>query len=575
MYRNILLEFLSKKHLELSNAKYFQMTLCIIGQSNQNQLASLFENLDDINVYHIKEPRIYHKSYEFSIIENTILSMALELNEEIIIKKNELNFSMLDPFYLKDLQNAEFSSLQLTPIIDNGCIGVLLTYFNQEDVKINYKNSELLKLINDLISDLSITYLNEINSLIKPVLSTYFILKNQKYIYISDDLIPTIGAKTNVLKAKDTPYIGRINHFIEQIGIKKTTYLNYTLYYLNELTHNESNDSLHKIKGLISINDYFNDGEFTFIMISSSHLDSAIKTVDEDLQKLNLNNYHIFQINDDSIVYMFNCGIALDDLKKIKAKHNDFFITFITKDDNIKRQMDLKKIFRYLAITKEEHFVYENYLKWLEDYNLRKLKLNVELQQINKQKTYYQVISSTNMQKFTNLYLLPLNNVNNYIELENFKSISEKILEQITSFKDEKIMISLTTCSLVKRKTLELIKKIIINNTLWINVTNDQNISSVDFLKLISKYKCYNVMISCDSTIFMNLIFSSSFPLFDGLYLKDNEYKVIKNGEVGFPQTILSYAINDNKYLFMENFSPDDLDLVHDSCYYVVKSISK
>ena len=134
-------------------------------------------------------------------------------------------------------------------------------------------------------------------------------------------------------------------------------------------------------------------------------------------------------------------------------------------------------------------------------------------------------------------------------------------------------MISLSSSVLKKRKTLEAIKKVLVNqNTLWVNVIYDKKITDTEFLKLISKYKCYNVMLSCDSSVFLDIVLMKTLILFDGIYLQDSEYQSIIKNEVGLPQAILSFCINDYKQIFMENFNPSkDDDLVHDSCLYVLK----
>ena len=62
----------------------------------------------------------------------------------------------------------------------------------------------------------------------------------------------------------------------------------------------------------------------------------------------------------------------------------------------------------------------------------------------------------------------------------------------------------------------------------------------------------------------------NALPLFDGLYIQNNEYEQIRNQEVGLPQVIFDYAIKQYKHLIFENFNPNqDSDYVHFNCYYV------
>ena len=79
MYRKVILEFLSSKHLELSKNDYFQMTICQIGASYQGTIQEMLKKSDEITIYHIKEPRIYQKTYDFCKIDETIISMILDI----------------------------------------------------------------------------------------------------------------------------------------------------------------------------------------------------------------------------------------------------------------------------------------------------------------------------------------------------------------------------------------------------------------------------------------------------------------------------------------------------------------
>ena len=88
MYRKVILEFLSSKHLELSKNDYFQMTICQIGASYQGTIQEMLKKSDEITIYHIKEPRIYQKTYDFSKIDETIISMILDIKEEVTFNKN-------------------------------------------------------------------------------------------------------------------------------------------------------------------------------------------------------------------------------------------------------------------------------------------------------------------------------------------------------------------------------------------------------------------------------------------------------------------------------------------------------
>ena len=185
MYRKVILEFLSSKHLELSKNDYFQMTICQIGASPQGSIQEMLKKSDEITIYHIKEPRIYQKTYDFSKIDETIISMILDIKEEVTFNKNDLNFTLKDPFYFNDLQELTFESLQATLFNVNGIDIIILIYYNKPNGHITIKLPEVSKLIKDLQKDKDNDIKEEIENLIKPSFKLSYALKNDKYIYVN------------------------------------------------------------------------------------------------------------------------------------------------------------------------------------------------------------------------------------------------------------------------------------------------------------------------------------------------------------------------------------------------------
>ena len=89
MHRNVILEFLTTKHLDLAKAGYYQMTICSLGHDYGDNLIKLVKSEEEISIYHIKEPRIYEKRISFDDLADNLLMMAFELKTEIKFKKSE------------------------------------------------------------------------------------------------------------------------------------------------------------------------------------------------------------------------------------------------------------------------------------------------------------------------------------------------------------------------------------------------------------------------------------------------------------------------------------------------------
>ncbi len=571
MYRKVILEFLSSKHLELSKNDYFQMTICQIGASYQGTIQEMLKKSDEITIYHIKEPRIYQKNYDFSKIDETIISMILDIKEEVTFNKNDLNFTLKDPFYFNDLQEMAFESLQATIFNVNGTDVIILIYYNKPNGHVTIKLPEVSKLIKDLQKDEDNDIKEEIENLIKPSFKLSYALKNDKYIYVNDQLKEYLKLPSNLLKTKETSFIGRINHFIDGLGVKKLKYQDINLYYLEEKPKDEMVEN--PVLSLYSLDTLKLPKEFTILFFRSDlnlTLKNDLETLDNCLHTLLIEDYHLFAYSDEAFVYIIPNIITKDNMTKIIQMFKNHYICFVSSPNQIKPSMNIKRIIKYLYEEEPSEFSYDKYVTWFNGLNELSLKYN----EIYKMKdTNYLVVNSVTGKSALSMYYLPLRTFNRDAHFNSFDSMCEKVLDKITTLENKQLMISLSSSVLKKRKTLEAIKKILVNqNTLWVNVIYDKKITDTEFLKLISKYKCYNVMLSCDSSVFLDIVLMKTLILFDGIYLQDSEYQSIIKNEVGLPQAILSYCINDYKQIFMENFNPSkDDDLVHDNCLYVLK----
>lgn len=571
MYRKVILEFLSSKHLELSKNDYFQMTICQIGASPQGSIQEMLIKSDEITIYHIKEPRIYQKTYDFSKIDETIISMILDIKEEVTFNKNDLNFTLKDPFYFNDLQELTFESLQATLFNVNGIDIIILIYYNKPNGHITIKLPEVSKLIKDLQKDKDNDIKEEIENLIKPSFKLSYALKNDKYIYVNDQLKEYLKLPSNLLKTKETSFIGRINHFIDSLGVKKVKYQDINLYYLEEKPKDEMVEN--PVLSLYSLDTLKLPKEFTILFFRSDlnlTLKNDLETLDKCLHTLLVEDYHLFAYSDEAFVYIIPGIITKDNMTKIIQMLSNHYLCFVTSPNQIKPSMNIKRIIKYLYEEEPSEFSYDKYVTWFNNLNELSLKYN----EIYKTKdTNYLIVNSVTGKSALSMYYLPIRTFNRDAHFNSFDNMCEKVLDRITSLENKQLMISLSSSVLKKRKTLEAIKKVLVNqNTLWVNVIYDKKITDTEFLKLISKYKCYNVMLSCDSSVFLDIVLMKTLILFDGIYLQDSEYQSIIKNEVGLPQAILSFCINDYKQIFMENFNPSkDDDLVHDSCLYVLR----
>ncbi len=571
MYRNIILEFLSSKHLELSSNNYFQMTICQLGQNYDNQLLKLVKSEDIVTVYHIKEPRIYQKDISFDDLKDNIVMMAIDLKEEIRFNKTELNFVLKDPFYLKDLQNQSFSSLVVSPIIENdNVIGVVITYYNKENGYVKFTNNELLKLINNLTIDLCFDYEENIKNTLLNVNNLLLLASNNKYYYINDAFQKYYNIDNKILNIVNNKYNDIIQNFIGLLGVNKVIKDKLNIYYINELKLKECKETPINICPFSRINDIKIDEKFTFIFVRKNLLSSNNNIYDIFLtivNKLDCIEYKIYEYSEDAMVLIINKIINSKDIIKINNMFNDDYVIVLQGSKDITNSMNFKQLVAYLISNLPTTFDIKDYINYLNKNNEEKLTYN---DKFNFNKFNYEIINSSNASFLAELSNLPLRKSYRLNHYDNYISSVEREISLLTKEVDQKLFITIPLKLLKKRKVFEDIKKIIENNELWINVISNNEYSSIEFLKLISKYKKLRLMLCCDSSIYLNYFYMNSLPLFDAFYVLEEEYNHIRQQEVGLPQLIFDYAIKNYKYIIFENFSPNsDYDFNHFNCYFV------
>lgn len=571
MYRNTILEFLSTKHLNLSTQAYFQMTICMLGSKYSDSITKLIKKEDDVNVYHIKEPRIYHKSYNFELLESTIVMMLLELKQEVCFNKEELNFQLQDPYYLDDLRKIDFSSVQATPVIENDeLIAVVLTYYNNKDGKVKYTNNELVKLVNNLTKAEENYYEKELITNVITYNKFYLLAKKNQQLYFNDELKKKFGYSSNISTLKDLSISRKVSNFLDLQGIKKIKYEGLDVYYL-EIKKNIKNVSNKDILAMYNINNHGLSKDFSYIMIRKSPLEELeydLTKVLEWLNKIEDIKYKIHEYNDETLIVLINKLISLDEVRYLKETLKDDYIVLLKSPSDVTENMNLIRLSDYLYEVQPEKFTYQEYIDYLNKHNTISLNYGDKVKSGN---LIYQLVNVDNNEVLAKFDYLPLRANLRDSHVISYKGIVSKELVKLSKVEESKLFVNIPYSLLIKRKTLEDVKKILANNnSLWINVIYDGDSNYDEFIKNIAKFKKMNLSMCCDSSVYLNFYLMASIDLFDAIYVQNEEYMHIRSHNVGIPQSIFSYALHEHKYLFIENFKPnDELDYIHPNCYFI------
>ena len=97
--RHLVLEFLADNR-ELGIQ---QMTLVFLGKKSDPFLQlCLNTSIDKVFVYHNKGTRLFWKEYEYDKLSGSIIELLFDTNDSLNISKNEINFSIKEPYYFLD-----------------------------------------------------------------------------------------------------------------------------------------------------------------------------------------------------------------------------------------------------------------------------------------------------------------------------------------------------------------------------------------------------------------------------------------------------------------------------------------
>ena len=245
MYRSVILDFLSMNRTQLNKFKFKQATISLLGRFNQKDISSLLLRADEIITYHVNEPRIYEKIYSFETFSQTICDMVVFTKQQIYLTKEQLT-TINDPFYLKDIKLIDFNSIVLIPIIKNeDVLGTIIFYFDDFAKDFKCKQSDLLKLFNNLQEYQSNLYESQISNLLLDNEEFIKVVypKNQSKCYIDNILKHKFHLKSNIIDLNEKSLSKRIE---KEINSKKYHYVSndiFDIYYINKYDYQQNNEN--------------------------------------------------------------------------------------------------------------------------------------------------------------------------------------------------------------------------------------------------------------------------------------------------------------------------------------------
>jgi len=570
MSRKAIIDFLLEQREYLLDNNLIYATICFFEKNYQTSILELDKKIDDAYIYHTNAKQVYDKKYSFSKIESTILGLFFGTKDIIKLKYSDLEKGYLDPYYLKDITNIKFNTLHIVPIYEEEILGYALFYFKKEVVETVDLNKKLLNLMKKINNDELENVNNIINNLILKKETYYIIACSNNNItstyWVNNPLMDYLKLDKNVFIPTSNLVIKKINKIQKHKLTTKVNIDQYTFWYLRK-DDLKGLSSDNEILTLDNISTYDTKNDFSLIYFY--HEDQNFDLLILEINKLFINLFpsnmiKFYQVTKTSLIIIIDTIISnseeLEIIKEIKNQQ----IVFINSKKHSLKGMNLINIINYLEEIKPTEYKKEEYLEYFRRQN--EVSKNSDLEYLEKIHCY-QVVNNINHNIGT-LITLPPKGLYTQSMYEKYQSSLEKNLNKMID-KYPNLIITILSSSFKKKKTFEMIKKLLDKNKNLYVIIHQNNNSSLMIGEGIVKLRNMNVKVIIDSSIYMNLSLAHYTDIVEGIYLKEEEYDELIKYPNLLGKQIIDYFINLEKIVIIEKAKVDIFTV--NNCYYLKK----
>lgn len=352
--RHLVLEFLAENRTLGIN----QMTLVFFGKKCDDFLEECLKTSfrDKIYVYHSKGTRLFWKEYGFENLSGSIIELLLDSMSAMNLTKNEITFSITEPFYGLDLRKFDFDYLSIIPVKETEeLIGYALLYSFKKIEEDKYPHISLRRLFRNIVKNENQAKIKEFDNLLENKIG-YLNFENK--LFLSKNLSEILGIPQKVdnpMSVKET--LLSLNY----LEINNTKYGNYELCEFEKqnnvlLAANELDKP--KISDSFTLLYFHKDNLKDDIMSLFGLILESVKMVFPKKRGC------YFKTSDSSIVGLFDEKCLKKDINKLKSKLKDLLIIDLRGGIEIPKKASLFQVVKYLDETKVTNFNFEEYQKY-------------------------------------------------------------------------------------------------------------------------------------------------------------------------------------------------------------------
>lgn len=575
MYRNIILEFLASNYEILHKNGCYQMTIVLFPFTTLG-MNRLFKEDDDVTIYHIKNPYTFEKNYSINNLEGTIVELLIEDQNKKNFSYHDFQYKINDPYYLKDIREQKFLSIELIPILNNNdLIACALNYSNKEEINLNISNKKWSTFINKLFDEQNKFYSDNVLWTIIKNENLYYIVKNitkNKY-FINKQFQDDYKYSKDIISINDKEYPKLKKHFSV---FKKIVNDKMEIYYLAKSLFNDSDNNVeiylfelinsHHFKqnyAFIFAKDL--EGNYPIIEFSKKYLMAIRKIIPDSICKF-------YQIDKNTIGIVVNREIKKKeeiDLRFILKKEYFLLINF---PKNLSLETNLEKLSLYLNDVLPTEFNLNHYKEYCYQQNFQKLECDYVFE--NKMKIIIKADTMKTIGRIVNPILPDYYSIANY---QIFENAMINMLDMSLKKDFEKPVFTILTKSLSKRKIYEQLKKIIIKypeTKIILHIAKIFNESVESIYNAIIKIKELGYIIIIDSSIFMSFEYNICLRLADAILIRKNELvnSLVSNNP--FNQKLFKAYYEYGKVVIFEEIPKEcDIELINElTCLIIDKN---
>ena len=562
-YRLILLDYY---HEYLKEQGVTQASFCYLDRKYKNNLSKFFYNEELLNIFHVKAPRVFNKTYEYKESIDSILDFVLEIKQDISLKYDNIDNQTKDVYYLKPLKNIEFNYLHIKYVdIDDSYTGVMFLYSTNENI--NLLNKDLNRIFKQIIEAEEVTLVNELNSLIANNTFNYLIEDNNNY-YISDSIKELLNLSNNYYNE----YMKKYHHFIKQLeSYKLCSKVELETKLFNKKITFFKNIDLDKKISIKSLNDLSLNSlvdHFTIIYLENQSVEGFdyivnVNFLKDEFDKNLIQNFEFYDINDGLLIVIKDL-IELAILEKIKLSIN-------------KKLNDIKCIYLNTAyhFNKNTDLIYlVNYLKENDQYTKELFKEYSKKQFEAQFLSNHNIIDKRVFNSYDNTLLgeyLGYNHMNlkNNQNKNYFLNSTKEILDKSQIVETDSIYLRITYDIFNSKKIWYQLNKIAAKDKTIIlseiEVSSKQELDRL--IQVIHHLHEINFNIYFDSSVFSKLMLSDLINLYEGIFVEEYEMSLGYSNEENLFQSIIIFYLKQNKKIILNQ--ENVIDFEHPNVYYI------